>query len=63
MKHKWDKSIYSGKYSSFEFKAICVKCGCERKKLTYGYDYVLDGKRTEKSPNCDERLINQTTNK
>ena len=36
-RHKWDKTMYYGKYSSFEREAHCAVCGCRRVRLTYGY--------------------------
>lgn len=52
MRHKWDKRKYSGKFSSFEMDATCIKCGCEREKLTFGYKYEKDGNITYTAPEC-----------
>lgn len=51
-RHSWDKHRYSGKYSSFEISATCKKCGCFRKRLTFGYEYELNGIRTDTAPPC-----------
>jgi hypothetical protein len=51
-RHSWEKHRYSGKYSSFEISATCRKCGCFRKKLTFGYEYELKGGRTDTAPPC-----------
>jgi hypothetical protein len=52
-RHKWDKVIYYGKYSSFEREATCTVCGCRRKKLVYGYEYEpINGPLTYTAPPC-----------
>lgn len=52
-RHKWDKVYYSGKYSSFETFATCMLCGCERSRLSFGYDYKdSNRKRHSKAPVC-----------
>ena len=51
-RHKWDKVIYNGKYSSFEMRATCKVCGCEREKVMYGYVYKKDGQTQHKAPEC-----------
>jgi hypothetical protein len=55
-RHKWDKTIYRGKFSSFEMEATCVNCGCRREKLFMGYKYTLNGQLFETAPPCDSSL-------
>lgn len=58
-RHSWNKRRYSGKYSSFEIDATCKNCGCFRKKLSYGYEYELNGQTTESAPICNNTFLNR----
>ncbi len=41
-RHKWHKTYFRGKYSTFEISAICIMCGCERNKFGIIYEYIME---------------------
>lgn len=53
-RHKWKKFYYNGKYSSFETRALCTVCGCERTKPGMTYEYTTkEGEYSKgESPSC-----------